>query len=311
MSKTIGIDIGGTNFRVGVFEAEKLIDEDRFQANFSTIFKQNSPTKAWHTIVHLIADGIVSVLKQHQDVSHIGIGFPGFIDPKTQCISESPNLPGLKDAQLDKDLLAILSPQYQIKEIHIENDALAAAYGEYCVNESHSLLYFGLGTGVGGGMVICGMAFTGMHGMAMEVGHIIVHPGGRLCGCGNHGCVEQYASATAVELSYYEATKQNASAITIAKLAHQGDQHAKQAFQLAGESLAIAIAHTLKVVDVPTVVIGGGLSEAWDLMQKPFDTTLEANLIPVLRGKINVMTSTLNDTAGMLGAAALAIKPKH
>ncbi len=313
MVKSIGIDIGGTNFRVGVFEDTKLIDENRFQANFSTIFKQNNPDHAWETVVTHMVEGIESVLQQYDEIQHIGIGFPGFIDPQTKSISESPNLPGLKNVQLVEALMSRLNKQHQIKHIHLENDALAAAYGEYCARQSDtsSLLYFGLGTGVGGGLIICGTPYTGINGMAMELGHIIIHPGGRPCGCGNQGCVEQYASATAIEMSYFETSQQHATAQAIAEKARNHDVAATNAFILAGESLAVAAAHALKVLDIPTVVIGGGLSQSWDLMENSFHKTLEANLIPVLRGKITVLTSTLDDTAGMLGAAQLALRPRH
>jgi len=312
MIKTIGIDIGGTNFRVGVFEDLTLISENRFQTNFSTVFKQNDAKTAWQSVVSEIANGIAAALTEHPDVRHIGIGFPGFIDPKTKTISQSPNLPGLQNAALTQDLKKQLL-QYNIERIHIENDALAAAYGEYSVikTETPSLVYFGLGTGVGGGLIICGVPFSGFHGMAMEVGHIIVEANGRQCGCGNLGCVEQYASATAVENSYFETTSQKHNAHAIADCARKGDQAAKDAFITAGQSLAIAVAHTLKIVDVPTVMIGGGMSQAWDLMQAAFDQTLNEHLIPVLRGKIKVVTSSVNDTAGMLGAAQLALRPTH
>ncbi len=193
--------------------------------------------------------------------------------------------------------------------------ALAAAYGEYSQRDQQvsSMLYFGLGTGVGGGLILLGSPYAGEHGMAMEAGHIIVTPNGRACGCGNLGCVEQYSSASAVALSYADATKASLSnkkytAHEIASLARSGDQDAISAFVLAGRSLAIAAAHTLKVIDVPTIVIGGGMSHAWDLMQTSFNTTLEENLIPVLRGKTQLIISTLKDKAGMLGAAILAAK---
>jgi len=303
MTKCIGIDIGGTNFRIGVFEETALLSENRFEANFSKIFKNHPADQAWKTIVACMADGIQTVLKQHPDIQHIGIGFPGFIDPVTKCISESPNLPGLKEVHLSQDLLTQLPAN--ILQIHLENDALAAAYGEYYAvkADTPSLVYFGLGTGVGGGLVICGVPFSGFHGMAMEVGHIIIEANGRQCGCGNRGCVEQYASASAVESSYFEATSKQFSAHQIADCARDGDQAAKDIFITAGQSLAIAVAHTL--------MIGGGMSQAWDLMEEAFHQTLNENLIPVLRGKINIMTSSLNDTAGMLGAAQLALRPQH
>ena len=120
--------------------------------------------------------------------------------------------------------------------------------------------------------------------------------------------MEQYASASGVSISYtiQNSTKQKLTAHQIAELARSGDKDAQAAYNKAGEALAKALAHVLKVVDVPNVVIGGGMSQAWDLMQGAFDARLEADLIPVLRGKIKVNISTSGDQAGMLGAALLA-----
>ena len=304
MALSIGIDVGGTNLRIGVFSGLQAIDELRFQTDFSQICKENLAGDAWQKILDLVANAIQSVLAKHPDVQTIGIGFPGFIDPKTHIIAQSPNLPGLKNRHLAADLSAKIS-----KKVIIENDANAAAYGEYCLaaKPPEGLIYLGLGTGVGGGLVINGKPFKGQHGTAMEAGHIIIEANGRLCGCGNQGCMEQYASASGVAISYYNKTQQQLSAHKIADLAHKGDKNALDAYFTAGESLAIALAHILKVIDVPNVTIGGGMSQAWPLMQAAFDAQLNADLIPVLRGKIQVNISSADDTAGMLGAAMLSL----
>jgi glucokinase len=300
---SIGIDVGGTNLRIGVFSGLQAIDEMRFQANFSQICKDNNPAEAWQNILDVTASAVQSVLLKHAEVQTIGIGFPGFIDPKTQIIAQSPNLPGLKNVNLSADLSAKIG-----KKVVVENDANAAAYGEYCLagKPDAGLIYIGLGTGVGGGLILNGNIFTGQHGCAMEVGHIIIKANGRQCGCGNNGCMEQYASASGVAISYFNRTQQQLSAQQIADLAHEGDKNAQDAYHTAGESLAIALAHILKVVDVPNVTIGGGMSQAWPLMQTAFDARLQADLIPVLRGKIQVNISSADDTAGMLGAAMLS-----
>ena len=301
---SIGIDVGGTNLRIGVFSGLHLLEEMRFQANFSELCKTNAPNPAWQKILSVTANAIQTVLQKYPSVNAIGIGFPGFIDPNTQNIAQSPNLPGLKNVNLAADLGEILSKK-DVKKVIVENDANAAAYGEYRLlgKPETGLIYFGLGTGVGGGLIVAGKPLVGAHGCAMEVGHIIVEPNGRLCGCGNKGCMEQYASASGVALSY---AKKMLTAHEIAALAKGGDKEAQAAYNKAGETLATALAHVLKVVDVPNVVIGGGMSGAWDLMRSAFDARLEADLIPVLRGKIKVSISTTGDKAGMLGAALLA-----
>jgi len=301
--KLIGIDIGGTNLRIGVFEDLMLIQETRFQANFSQLCQQNPAAKAWQKILTLTSESIQSVLKTYPEVSSIGIGFPGFIDPKTSNIAQSPNLPGLENVNLSEDLSKIIG-----KKVIVENDANAAAYGEYCLFNKPlgGLIYLGLGTGVGGGLVLNGKPYVGQHGCAMEAGHIIVEVGGRGCGCGNLGCMEQYASASGVAKSYFLATQNTHTAAEIAKFAVAGDQDAVAAYQFAAKSLAQALASMLKVVDVENIVIGGGMVGAWHLMQEAFNQRLNADLIPVLRDKIKVQISSAHDIAGMLGAAMLA-----
>jgi glucokinase len=307
--QAIGIDIGGTNLRLGVFEETKLLQELRFEANFSAIFKNNPPLDAWQKILTVTAEAIEAVLQTYPTVKAIGLGFPGFINPSTGVIASSPNLPGLQNVNLAKDLSSMLNRMMGTsRRVVVENDANAAAYGEYCLagKPSGGLIYAGLGTGVGGGLILNGKPYAGQHGCAMEIGHVIVVPNGRACGCGNEGCMEQYASASGVVKSYYAATKKQNSAAEIAKFAKAGDLDAIQAYLLAANTLAEALASILKVLDVNNLIIGGGMAGAWDLMASAFNQRLHNDLIPVLRNQISVKISEAEDIAGMLGAAMLA-----
>ncbi len=303
MTLLIGIDIGGTNLRLGVLDNGLVIDDVRFQASFSEICKNNTAEIAWHKILEVTANAIKVMLEKYPDVSSIGIGFPGFIDPKTQKILQSPNLPGLLNADLSGDLSRMIN-----LPVLVENDALVAAYGEFrslnCADRD--IIYVGLGTGVGGGLILNGKPFGGQHGMAMEIGHMITVPDGRLCGCGNYGCMEQYASASGVSLSYQALTGKVIAADEIAILARAGDIDAMNAYETAGFNLAIAMANIIKVLDIRLVLIGGGMSQAWDLMSNMFQTTLSSALIPVLRGKIEVKLSSTGDQSGIIGAALLS-----
>lgn len=305
----IGIDVGGTNLRLGVVDhidgQPQLQEEIRVQADFSHLCQlhEQTPERAWQVILNTIADAINSARIKYPSISFVGIGFPGFIDPDTQRISQSPNLPGLSQVDLSADLSALIA-----LPVVTENDALAAAFGEYVMqlSKTQSLIYLGLGTGVGGGLILNGKPIQGQHGVAMEAGHIIVQPYGRLCGCGNMGCMEQYASASGVAISYFEATGEQSSAKEIATRAKAGDQAAIAAYELAGVTLAQALAHILKVIDVENIVIGGGMSAGWLLMQASFMQQLDQDLIPALRGKVKVSISNVGDQAGMIGAAMLS-----
>jgi len=299
----IGIDIGGTNLRIGVVNNLQVIHERRIHADFSGLCAENTPDIAWQQIIRITSQCLLEVLAAYPQVSAIGIGFPGFIDPATGQVKQSPNLPGLLDVDLAGDLSNAIG-----KPVIVENDALAAAYGEFRLSgkQAENMIYLGLGTGVGGGLIYHNQPFQGQHGFAMEAGHIIYEPNGRACGCGNHGCMEQYASATGVVNSYKAATGLTLSTGEIALYANAGDEAAIAAFDLAGESLAAALTHILKVVDVGQTIIGGGLINAWPLMQSSFFHTLAQDLIPVLRDKVVVTISITGDIAGIVGAALLA-----
>jgi glucokinase len=317
MALLIGIDVGGTNLRLGLVALDvdnskpHLLQEQRVHADFSGLCKRHPPELAWKKILETLAAAIRALCREHSQVCAVGIGFPGFIEPHTQKIAQSPNLPGLCNVDLSQDLSSLIG-----LPVVTENDALAAAYGEFTVQiaskpaASQHLIYLGLGTGVGGGLILNQKPFQGQNGVAMEVGHIITEPHGRLCGCGNYGCMERYASASGVAFSYQQATGTLRSAAEIAELAQAGDTQALAAYALAGKSLAQALAHILKVIDVTDVVIGGGMSAAWPLLKSSFENQLNQDLIPVFRGKIQIQPSHMGDTAGMIGAAMLAVQPK-
>jgi glucokinase len=304
MAFAVGIDVGGTNIRFGVFDGKNLVELTRLEANIGAVCKALTFDTAPAEVIRVLSTEIQALIKKHTQIQAVGLGFPGFIEPVSKKIMQSPNLPHLKDF----DLSALLSQAIHLP-VTLENDANAAAFGEYCLcsNAPTSLIYMGLGTGVGGGVILNGKVYSGQHGCAMEVGHIIITPDGRQCGCGNKGCMETYASATGVSATYYESTNQQKTAAEIAALAEAGDQHAIYAYQKAAKSLAQALASILKVIDIQNVVVGGGMSQAWRLMETSFNDQLDHDLIPVLRDKITVKISTANDTAGMLGAAMLAL----
>ncbi len=299
----IGVDVGGTNLRVGVVRGDQVIWERRHQADFSAICRRHRADEALRQIVRELAGAVEAARTAYPEAASVGIGFPGFIDPASRIVSLSPNLPGLTNIDIAQPLVQALGIP-----VGIENDALAAAYGEYLLatHKPASLVYIGLGTGVGGGLILGGKPYPGEHGVSMEVGHLIVQPGGRPCGCGNHGCLEQYASANGIAATYRQLANAALDSGEIAALAAQGDSHAVEAFRTASEMLATALAHILKVIDVELVVIGGGVAAAWPLMQPRFDAYLDAALIPALRGRIRVTPARAGDRAGILGAANLA-----
>jgi glucokinase len=295
--------MGGTHLRVGVVAGQEVVWEHRFAAHFAQRCRADAPAEALAYVLATLRAAVAEALGRHPGVAGVGLAVPGFLDPATGRLASSPNIPGVRDA----DLAGPLAAAWGVPVV-AENDALAAAWGEWSLHPERppDLVYLGLGTGVGGGLIVGGRPQRGSHGVAMEVGHLTLEPGGRLCGCGNRGCLERYASATGVSLSYQAASGQQVDAREVAARARAEDARASEAFRVAGEMLGRATAHVLKVVDTSHVVIGGGLVASWDLMEAAFSTRLQADLIPVLRGRVRVSVSASGDQAGMLGAALLA-----
>ncbi|MGA8538937.1 MAG: ROK family protein [Terriglobales bacterium] len=268
---SIGVDLGGTNLRIAAVDEQGNLVEKVTLGTKVSLGRDH--------VINDMCDAIQRMLEKFRDSAPlfgIGVGVPGIIDMQTGLLRESPNLPGWADypvrAEIERRLKTV---------VILENDANVAALGEKwlgAAKEFSDMAMLTLGTGVGGGLVLGGTIWRGANGMAGEVGHITVEPEGHLCGCGNHGCVEQYASATAVVRMAREAAAGDArsalaraassdpefSAKSIYNLAIQGDENARRIFRDVGRYLGIALAGLINTLNLPIYVIGGGASSAWD-----------------------------------------------
>ena len=267
----IGVDLGGTNLRIAAVDEQGTLVE-----------KVTLGTKVSLGRDHVLDDmcaAIEHVLQKYANSATmlgIGIGVPGIIDMQTGLLRESPNLPGWADypvrAEIERRLKTV---------VILENDANVAALGEKWLGAARDfddMAMLTLGTGVGGGLVIHGSIWHGMNGMAGEFGHTTVEPEGHPCKCGNRGCLEQYASATAIVRMTHEAIAANNSsalaravhsdaefsAKSLYNLAIQGDEDARRIFRRAGRCLGIVLSTLVNSLNLPIYVIGGGVSSAWE-----------------------------------------------
>lgn len=267
----IGVDLGGTNLRIAAVDEQGALVE-----------KVTLGTKVSRGRDHVIADMCDAIqrmsdkFKDTAPMQGIGIGVPGIIDMQTGLVRESPNLPDWVDYP------ARAAIEQRLKTVVIlENDANVAALGEKwlgAAKDFSDMAMLTLGTGVGGGLVLGGAIWRGANGMAAEFGHTTVEPEGQLCGCGNHGCLEQYASATAIVRMAREAIAKNSasglaraassdpefSAKSIYNLAIQGDEDARRIFRYVGRCLGIVLSTMVNSLNLPIYVIGGGVSSAWE-----------------------------------------------
>jgi len=299
--RVLAADVGGTNIRAALVDTlGSMSDERRIQANLSRDDVDETQ------LLNVLADFFQTYLNDVPDIHAIGLGFPGFFSGDSGLLLSSPNLPQLHHV----DLAAKLSSRLSLPVL-VQNDALCAALGEQRFGAGKgksNLLHITLGTGVGGGLILQNHPYSGETGMAMEFGHLHVQTGqhARHCACGGQGCVEAYASSTSMQAMYEERTHENLTSHAIYERACDGDDVAKAVLEEAGTRLGQAIAEAVKLLDVHTVTISGGVLGAWDAWQPSLMTSLNHHLIPPLKGKIQVLPSILKDASGILGAAAMA-----
>ncbi len=324
-SYAIGVDLGGTNLRIAaVDEQGKLLEK---------LTTGTQVSRGRDFVIGEMCDHIRSVSAKFASsgsLAGIGIGVPGIIDMDTGMLRESPNLPGWSEYPVRSEIEKRLNTK-----VILENDANAAALGEKwlgAARDYESMCMLTLGTGVGGGIVLDGRVWHGMNGMAGELGHINVEPNGHSCGCGSRGCVEQYASATAVVRMAREmiasgkapelqraaqGDDKEFNSRRVYQMAVQGDQAAQEIYHKLGSSLGVVIAGLVNTLNLPMFVIGGGVSSAWDafapkmmeeIRSRSFvyaATAPDAGVPSPARKKTIITRALLGSDAGLYGAARL------
>ncbi len=311
MGLTVGVDVGGTKIAAGVVDDAGTI--------LATVRKV-SPATDTEAIEGCIAD-LVLELRQAHVVTAVGVGAAGFVDVTRSTVLFAPNL-----AWREEPLRAELEERIDLPVV-IENDANAAAWGEFrfgAGEDVDDLLLVTVGTGVGGGIVLDGRLHRGAFGVAGELGHFRVVPDGRVCGCGNRGCWEQYASGTALVREARDQIAQggreaqdlldraggDVQQITgplITEAAQAGDVFAVEQLAELGRWLGGGIASMAAVLDPAVVVIGGGVAAAGDLLLEPVRTHFRDNLTGIdHRPVLDIRPARLGNKAGLIGAADLA-----
>jgi glucokinase len=303
---SIGVDLGGTNLRIAAVDSEGRLVEKVTLGTRVALGRDHVLNEMCTAIEHLS--------RKYQGTSTlagIGIGVPGIIDMRTGMLREAPNLPGWADTPIRDEIEKRLGTP-----VILENDANAAAFGEKWVGAARhvqDLVMLTLGTGVGGGIVVNGRVMHGMNGMAGEFGHMTVEPDGNPCKCGNRGCLEQYASSTAVVRMAREAIASGKapaleraavsdpefSAKTVYTLAIQGDEEARHIFRRVGRALGIVLASLVNSLNFPMYVVGGGVSSAWEAFSPAVFEELR------LRSLVYAATAPPGQATGDQGASAL------
>ncbi len=314
-SFTIGIDLGGTNLRVAAVSPEGAILE---KIDLDTEVKEGR-----ERVVGDICAAVTEIESRMSGarMAGVGIGVPGIIDLAEGTVRQAPNLPGWAGFPVREDLEARLRTQ-----VILENDANAAALGEKWVGAGRDvsdLCMLTLGTGIGGGVILDGRIWHGMDGMASEFGHMTIEPNGALCPCGNLGCIEAYASASAITHMAMTAIRVGRSA-ALARAAEelgeltaeivyikakQGDIVAREIFDMVGRCLGVAIANLINAFNLPLYVLGGGVARGWDAFAPILMAEVRKRSIVYRASATRIEPSALGSDAGLLGAAYLPLMP--
>jgi glucokinase len=302
----VGIDVGGTKIAAGLVSPEgELLSEVRY------------PTaNVREELLSTIAEAITEV-KRGYEVGGVCLAVPGFILARENKVLSAANLEAIEGIPL-KDELGDRTGL----PVTVENDANAAAWGEFRFGvgkDVDDLVFVTLGTGVGGGIISHGGLLRGARGMGGELGHITVQPAGPRCGCGNRGCLEALASGTAIEQRAREvaderphsalrklATERAPLGGDVLDLARKGDEAAIEVLREAGTWLGIGLATYINIFDPEVIAIGGGVSEAGDLVSEPARRELQLRSHSPSRDLVEIRAASLGAEAGMVGAAALA-----
>jgi glucokinase len=305
-------DLGGTHLRAAT------VDE-RGQIHFRS--KQNTPqgTDA-NDIVAAVANAVREYKKECGDnldgLKAISLVVPGTVKVEDGTVVKAPNLPCLDGFPLT----CALTRELGLPAI-LENDANAAAVGEMwqgAARGCRTIICVTLGTGVGGGIILDGELWRGVDGAAAEIGHMCVDPfGGVACTCGSRGCLEVFASATAIVRMTREASprypdsilhhRNELTAQSIFEAGLKGDELALEIFRRMGVYLGIGLANLINILNPEMIVIAGGVVNGWQLFEKHMMQQVEERAFPLLAARVKIVRAKCGDDAGLLGAARLAI----
>lgn len=307
-------DLGGTHLRAATVDQSGRI---HFR------LKHKTPRSA-DEIVRALVLAVRECEKQNSEtapeagnaIKAVSVVVPGTVKVEEGIVVKAPNLPCLDGFRLT----AALTQELQRPAI-LENDANAAAVGEMWQGAGrghHTIVCVTLGTGVGGAMILEGKLWRGIDGAAAEIGHMCVVPfAGVACGCGSNGCLEVYASATAIVRMTREAGSRYPDSVltTLAELTAEkihdagveGDQLALEVFRRMGVYLGIGLANLINIINPEMIVIGGGVVNGWDLFEKHMHQQVAKRAFSLLGARVKIVRAECGDDAGLLGAARLAL----
>ena len=308
-----GVDIGGTKLLTLIADAKgTVLAEVRLPTRASA-----DPREVLDDAVRTIESALAEAGRSRADLSAVGLAIAGPVDFKRGVVTSSPNLPEWRDVPA----VTMVSAALGLPAV-LENDANAAALGELHFGAARGLrhvVYLTVSTGIGGGIIIDGRLYRGASGSAGEFGHMVLDPGGPVCGCGNRGCFETLASGTAIAregsaaaargespaLARLAAEQGELTAEDIAEAAEAGDAVAAEIVARAADFFGIGLAAIVNALNPESIIIGGGVSKMGDRYLGPAEAAMRAHAFDLPAGAVSLRQSVLGDHAAALGAVAL------
>ncbi len=294
MEKFFGIDVGGTNIKVGLITSDgEMIDKTKY------------PTKAESDFVGYFIKILQAEFEKHPEVGKVGIGIPGVISKDRTTLLEIPNIPNLNGVNLKGKI----DQAFPDKVFHLENDAAAAALGEYYFAKTkmpEHYIFITLGTGVGGGVVIDHDIFKGGDGNSVEIGHILTHNGKTLeQNIGKKGIMKRFKKLQGKIDSPLYSSETEVEPKTIAQAGLEGDPLGLKIFKEVGEYLGESLVSAVRLFDIKAIIIGGGLAVSFEIIQQPILKMLNETLTTYYTKDLLLKQAELGNNAGIMGAASL------
>ncbi|HEV2912493.1 MAG TPA: ROK family protein [Pyrinomonadaceae bacterium] len=306
----IAADLGGTNLRAATVDAEGRIHE--------RVKYQTPKAERADEIVRALVGAARELERlsggRGAQIKSLSVVVPGTVQVENGIVTKAPNVPCLDGFRLG----AALESELRWPAV-LENDANAAAVGELWQGAgrgAQTIICVTLGTGVGGGIILDGELWRGIDGSAGEIGHIGVEPTGHPCMCGSRGCLEVYASATAIVRMTREAqpryprstlhTRENLTAEMVYRSGLDGDELALEVFRRMGFYLGVGLASLINILNPEMIVVGGGVAEGWQLFYEHVHEQVMKRAFPIPARRAEIVRAERGDDAGLLGAAHIA-----
>ncbi|MEU9145275.1 ROK family protein [Streptomyces sp. NPDC048349] len=300
MKHVIALDVGGTGMKAALVAADGTLLHEARRATG----RERGPEAVVETIQDFAAELLATGRERYgRAASAAGVAVPGIVDAENGIAVYAANL-GWRDVPMR----AVLSARLGGIPVALGHDVRTGGLAEGRIGAGRGadrFLFVPLGTGIAGAIGIAGRIEAGAHGYAGEIGHIVVRPGGPACGCGQHGCLETLASASAVSRAWAAASgAPEADAADCAKAVESGDGRAREVWLAAVGALADGLVTAITLLDPRTLIIGGGLAEAGETLFTPLRTAVEERV--TFQRLPHIVPAALGDTAGCLGAGLLA-----